>query len=67
MTLTFTDSAMVQSFGGIPIEALLAVVTVASGGRMTAILADAARDASRQFEKLHIKAALTSMIVAIAH
>lgn len=57
---------MGERLGGIPVEALLALVTVAARGRVAAVLADAAGDALRQSEDLHVEAALAGMLVAVA-
>lgn len=58
---------MVKGFSGIAVKALLAVVAMASGCRVTTVVADSARDAPRQFVQVDIKPTLTCVIIAIAH
>lgn len=57
---------MTQRLCGILIEALLALMTVASRGRVSAVGAHAARDALRQAKDFHIEATLPRVIIAIA-
>jgi len=53
-------------FGAVPVEALLALVTIPSGGRVAAILADSAGDALGEPEDFHVEAALAGVLVAVA-
>lgn len=58
---------MGQLLGRIAIEALLAVVTVSAGRRMTALETNAAGNATRQLEQLHVEAASSSVAVTVAY
>lgn len=57
---------MTQRLCGILIEALLALMTVPSRGRVSTVGAHAARDALRQAKDFHIEATLPRVIIAIA-
>ena len=41
LVLTQTGLAVADEFGGVPVEALLAVVAVSAGGRVSTVDADA--------------------------
>lgn len=64
--LTFTDLAMSDWFGWILVVALFAVMTVATGGEVTAFQTNTARHTARQLEQLHVETTFASMTVAIA-
>lgn len=57
---------MGEWFGGVPIESLLALVTIPARSRVATILADSAGDALRKPKDFHIEAALTGVLVAVA-
>lgn len=58
---------MGQLLGRIPVEALLAVVTVSAGRRMTTLETNAARNAAGQLEQLHVEATAASVAVTVAN
>lgn len=62
----FANLAMGEWFGGVPIESLLALVTIPARSRVATILADSAGDALRKPKDFHIEAALTGVLVAVA-
>ena len=57
---------MGDGFGGIPVVALLAVVTVTARGEVTAFEADPAGFTTGQLVQLHVEPAPASVAVALA-
>lgn len=64
--LTFAGLSMGDQFGGVPVESLLAVVTVSARGRVATVHADTARDSAGQLEEFHVEATPPRVFVAVA-
>lgn len=62
---TFACLPMRNGLGWVPVVALLAVVTVSTGGEVAALEADTTRDSTRQLVQLHVEPATTGVAVAI--
>jgi len=58
--------AVIDGFVAVAIEALLAVVAVASVGVVSTLDTDAAADVTRQLVELHVEATLTCVPVTLA-
>ena len=57
---------MIDGFVAVAVEALVAVVAVASVGVVSTLDADSAAGEARQLVQLHVEAALASVPVALA-
>lgn len=66
LLLTFADLPVRDWFAGVPVVSLAAVVAVATGGCVSTVEANTARDPTRHLEELHVEPTAPCVLIAVA-